>query len=200
MSDLIIFLVLGGLALLFRWLTNQASNQPEKPSRPLPNEPLTREPTESDEERVRKFLEALGVPQGTPPPPPVKPRPVRPRRVVTPQAQPPKVRRSFVQPLPPLVTTPEEPPPSPVTSSPEATGTMFEVAPPSPLPELPAMPVAATPLLVRHEPVPPTATVGPPATSLGKVGDRSTLRQVIIWREILGPPRGLQPLAQAGGF
>ncbi|HEY1583868.1 MAG TPA: hypothetical protein VGF73_12295, partial [Chthoniobacterales bacterium] len=84
MNDSIIFFVLAGLALIFKWLTNKGSNAGEKPQTP-PNEPPPRpsSPGESDAERVRRFLEALGAPPGTIPPPPV-----RPRRVATPIAAP----------------------------------------------------------------------------------------------------------------
>src|SRR6201999_3352976 len=86
--------------------SNQGSGEAKKSKPPSPNEPIQRAPPESEEERVRRFLEALGVPSGSHPPPPVRPRTVTPRP--TPPSSQPKVRRSWVQPLPPLVTTPEE--------------------------------------------------------------------------------------------
>ena len=108
MNHTLIFLVLAGLALIFKWLTSHGSGNSEKPEPPSPNEqaPPPHQPAQSDEERIRRFLEALGAPPGTRPP-----APVRPRRVVTPAAPPaqrPKAKRSWVQPLPPLVTTPED--------------------------------------------------------------------------------------------
>jgi hypothetical protein len=66
--DFLIFLVLAGVALAFRWLTKQAAEQSEKNSSSEPNERPVRPPSESEEERVRRFLEALGVPPGTKPP------------------------------------------------------------------------------------------------------------------------------------
>lgn len=200
MSDLIIFLVLAGIALVFRWLTSQAKEQSEDQSSPPPNEQRSRGSIESDtpndEERVRKFLEALGVPRGTAPPPPVKPRPLAPRRVTTPTpAQPArKVRRSLVQPLPPLVTTPP-----PAQASRLEAMAPYEAAPPPPLPAAERTPVARTPLIVRRTssgsamPLP----ANPLATLLRS---RDSVRQAVILRELLGPPRGLEPLAQAGGF
>src|SRR5215471_6663809 len=119
MNDTLIFLVLGALVLIFRWLTSQGGKDEGKPETP-PNEklPRSRPPAETEEERVRRFLEALGVPPGTQPPPPV-----RGRRDVTPKPPPvpkPRVRRSWAQPLPPLVTTPKEiaslPSPEPVVA------------------------------------------------------------------------------------
>src|SRR5438093_706267 len=159
MNDTLIFLVLAGLALIFKWLTSHGSGDSEKPEPPSPNEqpPPPRPPAQSEEERIRRFLEALGAPPGTRPPPPV-----RPRRVVTPAAPPaqrPRAKRSWVQPLPPLVTTPKDlgpPPPTPTPFEPiEA-----EVAPPiavvPPLPAIvpspPPMPRASAPLRAMPRP------------------------------------------------
>jgi hypothetical protein len=202
MFDFIIFLILGSLALLFRWLTNQASDKSEKPVSPRADEPPSRGPAESEEERVRRFLEALGVPAGTAPPPPVKPRPVRPRRVVTPQQPTPprKVRRSFVRPLPPLVTTPEGPPPPPLTSAPAAPPIGFEEAAVSaPLVSPFKASVTFAPGIVRQTGRPLTMVAS--LSSLGVLlRSRDSVRQAIILREVLGPARGLQPLAQTDLF
>jgi hypothetical protein len=197
MNDTLIFLVLGGLALIFKWLTRQASDDSKKPEPPSPNEqaPPLRQP-QSDEERVRRFLEALGAPPGTRPPPPV-----RPRRVVKPAAAPPgqrpRTRRSWAQPLPPLVTTPEDLglPPLPTTPFEPV---VAEAAPPIPVAPSPpvSVPVAPPPL--------PGATAlsrAMPRRSLGTLlRKRGSVRQAIILREILGPPRGLQALDELRSF
>ena len=138
MNDTLIFLVLGALALIFKWLTSHASGDAEKPEPPSPNEqaPPPRPPAQSEEERIRRFLEALGAPPGTRPPPPV-----RQRRVVTPvtpPAQRPRAKRNWVQPLPPLVTTPKDlGPPPPTTTSFEPVvaevAPSMTVAPPPPI-------------------------------------------------------------------
>ena len=77
MNDTLIFLVLGALALIFKWLTSHASGDAEKPEPPSPNEqaPPPRPPAQSEEERIRRFLEALGAaardaPSATGPPAP----------------------------------------------------------------------------------------------------------------------------------
>lgn len=198
--DFLIFLVLAGVALAFRWLTKQAAEQSEKNSSSEPNERPVRPPSESEEERVRRFLEALGVPPGTKPPPPIKPRSVQPRRPETSQPPPPrKVRRSLVQPLPPLVTTPDTPaapppvapvavePPPLVETRPEAF-----LSPPS---EALVSPVET---VVRQRRRPSTPAQAPqPSTSLAALlRTRNSLRQAVILREVLGPPRGLQSLEQ----
>lgn len=191
MNDTLIFLVLAALALIFRWLTSQGGKDEKKPETP-PNEqlPRRRPPAETEEERVRRFLEALGVPPGTQAPPPV-----RPRRDVTAKPPPvpkPRVRRSWAQPLPPLITTPKEiatsPSPDPVvvTESRAAVEIGFPPATPevvlSPVPSRQSQRVAPQPLAT---------------TSLrALLRSRNTLRQAIILREIIGPPSGLKPLPQ----
>ena len=202
MNDTVIFLVLAGLALIFKFLTKQASGNAEKPPPPLPpNEPIRRTPPPTEEERVRRFLEALGVPPGTQTPPPVRPRSVTPRRVVTPtpSTPAPKIKRSWAQPLPPVVTTPEEMPlPSQTTAwQPEPIFVME--TPPAPAatvpPPLPA-PVAARPLTRKA-----ASARALPMKSLGAMlRSRESIRQAIMLREILGPPRGLEPFGQLQGY
>ena len=183
MNDTIIFIVLAGLALIFKWLTSQG----EKTESPPPDEQAPpRPPPQSEEERMRRFMDALGMPAGTQPPPPV-----RQRRVVTPlpPAQRPKVKRSLVQPLPPIVTTPPEME-LPLLPIAEAEEVAVEV--PRPAPVL----VAAAPL--------PACAVAPvralSSQSLGKIlRSPASIRRAIVLREVLGPPRGLEPFHQIQG-
>ncbi len=194
MNDTVIFLVLAGIALIFRWLVGQASgkekDEGEEPSQE--SRPVTRPAAQTEEERIRRFLEALGVPPGTQPPPPVRQRPLAERRVVTPASSPKKtrkgkVRRTIFQPLPPLTT---EPPPQPaeVIVTPPENRTPTEE--PSFLPPI---------LLPQEQPVPRRKSVKPQrqAVSLGAMlRDPSEVRRAIILREILGQPRGLLALDQ----
>ncbi|MBA3831488.1 MAG: hypothetical protein H0X34_06285 [Chthoniobacterales bacterium] len=199
MNDTLIFLVLAGIALIFKWLSSQGSADAEKPdSPPVPNEPaprakVPRAPAQSEEEKVRRFLEALGAPPGSQPPAPVRPRGVVPRRVVLPTAQTPpaKARRSWVQPLPPLVTTPEEASP-PLTTAPLAPPVLVPATPP-------LLPVAAPRPVVRQMPV--IVAAAPRSVSLGEVlRARGSARQAIILREVLGPPRSLQAFDELRSF
>ena len=191
MNDTVIFLVLAGLALLLKLFTRQNPEDSGKstPPAPRPNEqrsPPVRQTPESEEERVRRFLEALGMPAGTQPPPPI-----RPRQVIMPAAPPPpraqrsKVRRTAVQPLPPLVTTP--PPLPPVVAGPPEPVFLEEIAPPAG--------VAASPVVTGPVSRPTASRPLAPAASLGAtLRSRASVRRAIMLREILGPPRGLQPL------
>src|SRR2546428_7839843 len=90
--DNLLFILLMAMAALFRWLASQAgdakkrSQKPDQRSTatPQPDQPIRRAPVESDEERIRKFLEALGQPATTRPPPPVAPRTHIPPRPLAP--------------------------------------------------------------------------------------------------------------------
>ena len=205
MNDTVIFLVLAGLALVFKWLTSKASGNAERPKAPPPNEraqpppPPQRPLAETDAERVRRFLEALGAPPGTQPPPPVQPR-----RVIrpTPRAPAPKVRRSWVQPLPPLVTTPEDMS-LPLLATVATEPAMFEATPPSNVavapPSLPVLEKSFQPALPLPRKSAPPRLI--PLASLGEMlRSARTARQAIMLREVLGPPRGLQALDDLRSF
>ena len=199
MNDTLIFFVLAALALIFKWLTSKAEkSQAEKekresePAEPNEQAPPLRPAPQSEEERVRRFLEALGMPAGTQPPPPV-----RQRRVVTPSgppappAQKPKVKRSWVQPLPPLVATPEDLRPPPVQSAPPPLPTVVNVAPLLPEMEEPSpLPAPVLPAIRLPAPPPPVRMMSLGAMLRSPAG----VRRAIVLREVLGPPRGLQPL------
>lgn len=194
MNDIVVFLILAGIALVFKWLGSvNESKTPPKNQTSAPNDtplsrPLARPPAQSEQERVRRFLEALGAPPGSAPPPPVAPRSAPVRRVVTLRAQtPPKAKRTWAQPLPPLVTTPEPveapaiPPPAPISRP--LPPPLVSVAPPPAPPLIP---------LVRPRAFPPASPR--PATSLGELlRSAGGARQAMVLREVLGAPRGLQP-------
>lgn len=196
MNDTIIFLVLAGIALAFKWFSRQGgeaenSESPpaQSPNEPLARPPLTRAPAQSEEERVRRFLEALGAPPGSAPPPPVRPRATVPRPVLNPapQSTRPKSKRAWAQPLPPLVTVPEEQPAfPPLVTKPEREPVLVVTAvPPAPTP-LPSI----SPFVQPTHPIARTASA---AMSLGEMlRRRGSAREAIILREVLGPPRGLQ--------
>src|SRR5213593_123085 len=105
--DQLIFILLVALAALFRLLTSKTttkSNQEEPPPRstssPRTNQP--RSSTESDQERIRRFLEALGQPTSSTPPAPIPPRPTYEKPIVLSRAP------SIGSPLPRLKTRPPD--------------------------------------------------------------------------------------------
>ncbi len=81
----IFFLVLIAVVGLARWFLQAAENkkntEAEKQSgAPAASTPPGRAPAQSEEERVRRFFEALGVPTSGSPPPRVQPRQITPRK------------------------------------------------------------------------------------------------------------------------
>ncbi len=178
----LIFLLLVGLAALFRWLVQAGGSKENGPPDNQPRRQAPRPESQTDEERIRKFLEALGQPAGSKPPPKVTPR----RAAAPPPPPPPATsspaRRSVLVPnLPPLTTAPSDLPPR-VQPTPR---------PPAVQPQI-IVPKNVVPLQQR------TIVVAPvPALSAGlisRLGDPNAVRDAIVLREILGPPRGLQQL------
>jgi len=185
----LLFIVIAGVLRIRGWIA-QASNKTDRQSSPPP--PLPRREAETDTDRMRKFLEALGQPPGAAPPPRVQRRatpppvsPVHPRQspVLREALEP---RRVF-NPLPPLTTQPPAVP----------------VLPPSQL----SIPTIPAPVSIGRSSVEMIPIDIPPGkeTSTGVedsfrrlLGSPASLRQALILREILGPPRALDPVALAG--
>jgi len=176
------YLVLIVFVALVRWLASRAKSQPQNPQSPPtppPSRPISRGgETQTEEERVRRFLEALGQPPGTTPPK-VVPR----RRAVQPKIFPS---------LPPLKT---KPPPLPeVASAPPALPVETTRVTPTAAREG-AFEVHDVARQTSSEPAPETRSV--PAAWLDprlKLGTPQDLRTAIVLRESFGPPRSLQPL------
>jgi hypothetical protein len=203
--DNLLFLLLVAVAVLFQFLAKIAAktgkDQTKRTATPIPKTPtpMRRAPTESDEDRIRKLLEALGQPPTSRPPPPVVPRTDIPPRPVAP-VQPPispfsQVRREKSR---KREATPKEiPPPRTVREREKMVQPAFEVqggqlpiAPP-PIFKAPAETYAGvTPTIAKAE--------GPRADVATLLASTSGLRGAIILREILGPPRGLRTVEFIG--
>src|SRR5438309_11785230 len=83
----LLLLVVAGLFQLLGRAARKRSGEEETPaSKPAPRtvKPIPRVAKESDQERIRKFLEALGNPPASSPPPPVMPRTDIPPRPLAP--------------------------------------------------------------------------------------------------------------------
>src|SRR6266568_4241879 len=207
----LLFLLLLALAGLFQLLGRAArktSTDEEEPTpKPAPRmaKPIPRAPAESDEERIRKFLEALGQPPASKPPPPVMPRtdiPPRPLAPVRPPVEPliprwklpPEERRKR-----PYILK-ETPLPGSVTPAEQISAPAMTVAP--------AFEVHEGPLPIEPPPIiktPVEAYAAPKAFGVAKgaelktdiatlLASKSGLRDAIILREIFGPPRSMQAL------
>src|SRR5438270_5276838 len=109
--DNLLFLLFVALAIFFKILTRAATKSRRRPgdttrrttSPPQMSRPISDDADETDEQRIRKFLEALGQPTTSKPPEPVAPRPTYQRPTVLPHVPPP-----LRSPLPPLTTRPPE--------------------------------------------------------------------------------------------
>ena len=169
---LILFAVIGLIRTLMAKSeeSKEGRNSPSGSSLPLPT---GGEETEAD--RMRKFLEALGQPPGGAPLPKVRPRKV-----------PPDMRRIF-NPLPPLATKPP----------------MQQRAKPTLVPAQSIIPAPAdrTSVEVIPENAYETKLTSPGSdydTFRRLLSSPSSLRQAFILREVLGSPRGLIPLDNSG--
>jgi hypothetical protein len=186
--DTLAFIALVIVAGFFRWISKEAEKAKRKsaqgersPSRPAP----VQAGDETDEQRVRRFLEALGQPTSSKPPPPIEKRTSVPKekRAVVP------AKRTIFSPLPPLTTVP---PPLPV-----------EAERPSPVPVVvePAVSRTGLPMIsTKGETLPLTTfpETAPRGAAYKEVvtllSSTHGLRDVVILREIFGPPRGLQAI------
>jgi hypothetical protein len=203
----LVFLALIAIVGLLRWISQQAEQakrksqqQQGKPQqRQSAPPPLVQKPQDSEEQRVRRFLEALGQPTSSRPPPKIPPRPIASKRAAVGRARP------FGSSLPPLTTSPPEmpsPPPLPILVSDDSPPFTPE---PAPTPISPAwatdVPLAqlATDKITStvSDPglFPRTTTkpgIYPEITKLLK--SQRGLRDAIILREVFGPPRSLQAM------
>jgi hypothetical protein len=210
--DNLLFFLLIAVAALFQLLSKtiskaKKSDSNETSSSPGPQtpRPIQRAPRESDSDRIRKFLEALGQPPSSIPPSPVLPRTDIPPRRLAP-VQPPPV-------IPGVWRLPRERAEKSDISQTEITrieqpGRLQQIVPPPvPAPAAAtfevheALPVEPQPSIIKT-PVESDATAsqvvakraGSKRDIATLLGSKSSLREAILIREILGQPRGLQAL------
>jgi hypothetical protein len=209
-----LFLLFIAIAGLFRLLTKAAGstkqppNDPDQSTFPRPDTEQAAPKPVSDEEQIRKFLEALGQPRTAKPPPPVSPRrdvaprpvaPVSPPRTIIPplpQRQQPVARTETSQSLPkppPLprrayqpMSAPKMPPPALVPT--------FEVQVTGQRPPESDRPAKASASTVGVSP-----PIQQPADWTAFLRNPGNLQQAIILREIFGTPRSLQSLEDLPG-
>ena len=212
--DNLLFFLLIAVAALFQLLSNTISkagksdsNETSSSPRPQTPRPIQRAPRESDADRIRKFLEALGQPPTSTPPPLVAPRTDVPPRRLAPVQPPPVIPGAWRLPRErrekPDVTQKE----SPALEQPSRLQQL--VPPPIPPPAAPAFEVhEAVPVELQQPPIsrpPVEAYAAPKAFGVATTADsklniatllasKSSLRELILLREILGPPRGLQAM------
>ena len=191
--DNFLFLLLVVVAVLFQFLAKVAGkkskDQTEQTSTPRTPAPSQRAPTGSDEDRIRKLMEALGQPPTSRPPPPVvprtdiSPRPLAPVKPPIPQPSPPwrlpRKERGKPEAIAkeksalPVITRVGKIIPPKITGSPA-----FEIQ------EAPGTYAATTRTIAKTE--------EPRTDIVTLLASTSGLRDAVILREILGPPRGLR--------
>ena len=182
------FLILVAVVGLLRWLSQAAENKRNAETTKRNVAPQT------EEDRARKFLEALGVPTVNTPPPRVAPRPITPRpapagRKFLPVDPFPVPRGRVNEPRSPVVAAP---PPLPTAITP------VSKIPPEPTP-------APVPALTSGFEVQeiganvPTQSDSRVATLAARLATPQGLREAMVLREIFGPPRSMQPLVRTMG-
>src|SRR4029077_15476990 len=204
---LLLLVVAGLFQLLGKAARKTSTDETERTSTPPPRarKPIPRASTESDQERIRKFLEALGQPPVSRPPPPALPRTDVPPRPLAP-VQPPLApiwQLTRAERRKPDITLGEGPPP-------ERTKPAEETFPPA-ITRVPAFEVHEEPPQVEPPPAIKTpveayaAATRPISKGEGFKADIATmlaskpsLREAIILREILGSPRGLRMQTEFG--
>lgn len=209
--DNLLFLLLLVLAGLFQLLgraarkTSEDEEEPTPRSAPRMPKPIPRAPAESDQERIRKFMEALGQPPASTLPPPVVPRTNIPPRPLAP-VQPPVPRAWKVirgERRKPDVIRRETPPPDIVKRTEKVFPPAMTVAPAFEVHEGPLLveqpSIIKTPVEAYAAATRPIAKGAELKTDIATLlASKSGLRDAIILREIFGPPRSLQPLDTIG--
>jgi hypothetical protein len=196
MFDNPIILLIIVVAALLRWLSkrSEAGKDPERPTTPGQPIPPSGE-SRTEEESIRRFLEALGQPTTSAPPPKVKPKRETPRRTILPE---PVLHR-----LPPLKTAPPPLPP-PIWASP----VLIEEAAPPPVEQRIFQPAIAKEVAtfevhdLNVESLDDLSREGRRAAArqralIPDLASSRALRSAIVLREIFGPPRGLQGMETA---
>ena len=204
--DNLLFLLFIAIAIFFQILTRAASKGRRRPgdttrrstSPPQMSRPLSGDADETDEERIRKFLEALGQPTTSKPPAPVAPRTDIPPRPVAP-VRPPIAPFAELQ---RKIRLPRQIPPTreAKTFLPKvAEASAFEVQQGQPPPEpLPVIKTAAEAYAFATQPIAKSPETRIDVAAF--LGSTSGLRDAIILREIFGPPRSLRPLDLVGSI
>ena len=193
-----VILIIVIAASILRWLWQKSQGEKTNSERPvIPEQPVPRAEAQSEEERIRRFMEALGQPVSSRPPPPVVPRTSAPRQTALPHLPP------LRSPQPPLRTAPPPLPPPPpsitrASQPPQLPRRIFQPAPVKDAGfEVRDLDAASLQDPSRDD---PRAAVKPPENFLSTLTSREGLRSAIVLREIFGPPRSLQSFDLANGF
>ncbi|MEI6561844.1 MAG: hypothetical protein WCO68_07145 [Verrucomicrobiota bacterium] len=222
MDQLILIVVVGVIAFVKWFVENAGQSAPDEtrpPSpRPLRPDPADANRAESEAERMRRFMEALGLPPDAVPPAPPRKPPIQPRTPAPPVSKPLRAPGTFprkgrpVDPFPrpaapahrPDIAPPLETggplPTLPKTASVRETAPSMEVtsipqmtfAEPEQAVQSAAAAVAASTKALSGSASQALATPSTPSALREQLREPDSLRKAILLREILGAPKGLQ--------
>lgn len=182
-----VILIVVVAASILRWLWQKSQTEKPDSERPvIPEQPIPRGgATQTEEERIRRFLEALGQPPGSAPPK------VATRRRVDPRMSPP---------LPGLTTVPPPLPPALPVAAARLTPAPARIFKPA-IAQESGFEVHDLATQTSSEPAPEDGRPGWDRAGFGfKLNSTQNLRDAIVLREIFGPPRSLQPPDLVSGF
>ena len=192
-QPLIIILIL--VAGFLRWLYEKSQASKDEPQRPIAPDPtdqtIDRTEPGGEEERIRRFLEALGQPTTSPPPPKVAPKREVPRTVLP---------QPFPR-LPPLTTVPP-PLPRVIPEISRALPSQIEqrVFQPT-IGKESAFEVHDLGVQLPEDVSSESRRAGAqPRALIPDLTSPGSLRSAIVLREIFGPPRGLQTFDLVGSL
>jgi len=214
----IFFLVLIAIVGLVRWLAQMAENKKNaeaerrsaEPSKASAETLLPRAPAQTEEERVRRFLEALGVPTSASPPPKVQPPEALPKsppakRKILPVDPFPILQAKRVEQRPPVTPSPSIPIPPPIVPPPLPPREATVLAESDQKRERAFAHVSDFEVQDLEEGVAedflshsgrstgtPAKSKVPAASAIIRLGTEQGLRDAMVLREIFGPPRSLQ--------
>ena len=174
----VVALVIAGIIALINWLTKK-NESADAPPAPVARPPRT--DAEAEAERMRKFMEALGLPANQAPRP--IPRPAAPRVKTAPPPLPRKRQRSLDEaPAPRLPVEKLHVPELYTPEVPEFHTKSSEVS---------AIPSEAKAVALA-DPYASTQRQTPVDEMRRLLRSPGEIRSALLLREILGPPRGLQ--------
>lgn len=190
-GTVILLLFAAGGAIL-QWISKRAAN-----SKPPPVQGGSAVPDAAQQEKMRRFMDALGMPAGEAP---VSPFPV-PRRAVNPRTRrvPEAPRPRMEMPSPPPLPKPRSLDEAVLTKTPAGR----IVLPPLEVPQVPEIYTTSSRISAIPGELADTVVTGramdPVKAALyALLRSPDTLRSAVILRDVLGPPRGLQSFREPG--
>lgn len=178
MHDLFVVLIVAVIAI-GKWAAARGGDTDDS----VPG-PTGRPGADSEEERMRKVMEALGVPRGGIPPRRVTPRAAAAGRPLAP------VRPPATPDIAPPIRRKERNRPAPALPAPAPRETRRAEPVPEPVRAIPA-PAPAAAFVKMETPVAEPEPGGAPWDIRELLRNPASLRAAVVLREVLGPPRGL---------